>query len=471
MTDVILFKPLYTYYAEEYMPYSLLFVASYLVKEGFSVRIIDESLEPNWKEVVLKELKKKPILFGVTSMTGQQIKNGLKFSEFVKKHSEIPVIWGGPHVVILPEQTLENPLVDFVVRSEGELTILELVKALKQENSFENILGLGYKKNKKLFLNKDRPPINLDDIPSIPFHLVDIEKYIDSNLGGKRTFRMPTTRGCPHKCSFCVHTLSKTPWRSMSVEKIIRDLQEIIREYNIDSLYWADDNFFVSKKRVERIAKSLIKEEIYITWSANCRVDYLDTYDDSFLDLLKQSGCYDLSLGIESGSNKILKKIKKGITREQILRIKNKLSDKKIRQTYLFMIGFPDETRNDVMLTVSMIKKLLKKNKYFFMAFSPTPYTPYPGTELYDLAVKKGFNPPNSLEGWINMDWQDIKLPWLSKSERRFVDTVMSNLRALAIENSLVRNYFLFKLFLIERFDILIPNFERSIYRFFKKFL
>lgn len=469
MTDVVLFKPIYTYYSEAHIPYSLLFVASYLVKEGFSVRIIDECIEPKWKNIVLKELKNKPLLFGVTSMTGQQIKNGLKFTEFIKKNSNVPVVWGGPHLVILPKQTLKNHLIDFVVRGEGEITILELVRALKQKKKFKNILGLGYKKNDELFLNKNRSQINLDEIPEIPFHLVDIEKYIDSDFGCKRTFRMPTTRGCPHKCTFCVHTLYKSPWRSMSVEKIILDLKKIIERFNIDSLYWMDDNFFVDKKRVDRIVKSLIEEGINISWSANCRIDYLDSYDYSFLDLLKRSGCYDLSIGIESGSNKVLKNIKKGITREQILRVKDKLSARGIRQTYLFMIGFPDETREDVFQTVSLIKQLLKDNKYFHMAFSPTPYTPYPGTELYETAVKKGFLEPKNLEGWINMDWQDINLPWFSKSEKKFIESVMTNLRGLAINNYFLRKYFLFKLFLLEKFGFIMPNFERYIYRFFKK--
>lgn len=468
MTDVVLFRPKYYDYNVEStsLPFGLLHVASTLIKEGYTVRIIDEVVNLNWQNIVLSEIKRNPLIFGVSSMTGKQIKYGLIFSKFVKKHSDVPVVWGGIHASLLPKQTLENENIDFVVKGEGEETIAELVKALETRQDLRSIRGLGFKQGNMMFVNKDRPLIKLDTIPDIPYDLIDINHYIYTRFA-ERTLEMCTSRGCQHNCTFCYNlNFNKHTWRSPSVDNIFDNLHEIIHKFKIDRFFWIDDNFFGNKKRVNEIAKKIIREKIDIKWQANCRVDYIYNYNQKFINILKKSGCDTLVLGVESGSNKILRSINKGVTREQVLKVKNKLIKNKIYQDYLFMMAFPDETNKDMMQTINLIYRLINKNKFFGNLIGPTLYTPCPGTDLYDESLRKGFQEPKNLEGWIKADWEklNINIPWLSVKRRRFINNLISNMGGIGMNNKLIKRYFLFKLYLLARFKIYIPCFEKNIF-------
>jgi len=462
--DVVLFRPKYSDYRVTSLPvpWGLLSVASYLKREGLTVRIIDELALPDWAGPLEEALGRKPVFCGVSVMTGKQIKYGLRVSRFVKARSRTPVVWGGIHPSVLPGQTLADSSVDFVVKGEGEETAVELAAALAAGRSGAGIAGLGFKRNGRPVVNEDRPFLDLDALPETPFDLIDVERYVGTRFGARRSFELCTSRGCPHDCAFCYNpAFSRRRWRTMSVGRILDRLRRLIGEYRIDGLTWREDDFFVDRERVKAICEGLIREKFRIKWHADCRVDYLDGCGGDFLELLKESGCRALTLGVESGSDRILRKIGKGITREQVLRVRDRLSRAGIVQNYHFMMGFPGETDDDLRQTVGLMDLLMKDNPFFGHINGPSLYTPYPGTGLYEESLRRGFEPPSCLEDWTDMDWHALRIPWLTGRKRRIVEDTAWNI--MGISQRGLRAYSLLKFRLLARRNIHIPCFERRL--------
>ncbi len=218
------------------LPASLLYVAAPLVEKGYEVKIIDQRLEKDWQNLLIKELKDRPLAVGISAKTGKQIFYGLEASRVVKENSKVPVIWGGVHPTLLPEQTLQNPYIDFVVIGEGERTFLNLIQKLEAGDNYEDLDGIGFKKNNQTVCNPPKEFLNLDDLPEIPYQLVDIEKYIakKSFASGKeaRNIAFYTSRGCPHRCAFCYNKeFNKQRWRGESAPRVVERIKEMIAEY------------------------------------------------------------------------------------------------------------------------------------------------------------------------------------------------------------------------------------------------
>jgi anaerobic magnesium-protoporphyrin IX monomethyl ester cyclase len=472
MSDIVLFRPKYTdeNITQRSVPWGLLYVSSFLVKEGYTVSIIDEIATPDWERMILDEIKSHSILFGVSSMSGVQIKYGLIFSQFVKRHSDIPIVWGGVHPTILPKQTLENENIDFVVIGEGEETIIELVRALEGKQSLNSVKGLAFKQDGEIFVNDERPPLNLDNIPDLPYNLIDINLYLYERFSRKRVVELITSRGCSFRCRYCYNqSFNKSKWKSLSIDNIFNNLNKVIHDYSVDGIMWLEDNFFLNKRRVREIAQKIVKEKIDIKWGAECRVDFIYNFSQEFIDLLKRSGWYSVTLGAESGSNRILKYINKGITREQSAEAHKKLTENGIHQNYFFMIGFPEETDEDILQTMRLIYEIARKGKYVDNIILSS-YTPYPGTGLYDECLMKGFKQPQSLADWIKMDFHRLNLPWFTELKNKRIESISWNTRGLKKKFGLVvYKYFVFKLYLLIKFRITFPSFEKVLYTKYRK--
>lgn len=429
MTDIILFFPSYETTDVRLLPMSVLSVAAPLVQNGYQVKIIDQRVDKDWKKNLLEEIKEKPLAVGISALTGKQILNGIKVSKLVKENSDIPVIWGGVHSSLMPHQTMENKYIDFVVIGEGEETFLELVRALSSKGSSENIKGLGYKKNNKIFINPPRDFIDLDKLPEIPYHLINIENYIEkkSFATGKpaRDIALYTSRGCPHRCGFCYNKeFNKRRWRGKSAERVVEDMKKLIKDYRVTSFNIEDDEFFVDIKRVGKICELILKEGLNIEIFTNCRVNYVaNNMDDNYLKLLYRAGFKTLAFGVESGSEKILDLMRKDITIEQVFETIRKLKKAGINSKYYFMAGFPTETIDDLYETTDLIYKMKQINPQIRIpAWRIT--TPFPGTELYTESLKHGFIPPKSLEQWADFSFETFKTPWISKKQKRIIRNV-----------------------------------------------
>lgn len=426
MNEVVLFFPK-TKEKEEsrLLPASILMVAAPLVKAGFKVKIIDQRAEPNWRRILIKELKNEPLVFGVSSLTGRQIEYALEASHLAKEKSEVPVVWGGVHASLLPEQTLKNASVDFVVIGEGEQTFSDLCLALKNKTDFKQISGLGFKDNRRTTINLRREFLNMDELPRMPYELVNLENYISEKSfasGQKaRNIALYTSRGCPHRCGFCYNQrFNKGRWRGQSAERVVAEMEHLIKNWGINAFEIEDDEFFVDLERAKKICEMILQKNWDIEIFATCRINYLNRMNDDYLFLIKKAGFKTLAFGVESGSGKILKMINKDITREQVLECVRRLKKAGINSKYYFMAGFPGENEDDLKKTTELIWQIKQIDRCVRIPAWRT-YTPYPGTDLYQVSREKGFNPPETLKEWANFDFGKTEMPWLSGRQKRII--------------------------------------------------
>ncbi len=418
MADVILVQPKLGYMdsirTKPFLPLGLISSAT-LIAQEYDVVLIDQRME-GWQTKLKNELKKNPLCVATTAITGSQIKHALEISRFVKANSESKMIWGGIHASILPRQTLRNENVDIVIEGEGEITLYELVKSLKKENKeIRGIKGTYCKNKNKITANKPRGFVNLDKLPGLPYRLVDIRDYMPL-YQGKKSVSIQSSRGCIHQCAYCYNTpFNKGCWRPVPVKKVIEQMNFLV-ENGAENLYFVDDNFFVDLKRGMEIAKEIKK--IGVNWGLQGVTHFsLKKMNKDHLEFLGKTNLGRMSIGIESGSERIRQMIGKLEKPKELIELNKKLSKFNIILYYTFMMGFPTETEAEIMQTVNLLFRLLKDNKN---ARNSPIYNlmPYPGTKILEIAKEHGFKEPQSLEGWANYEHHNVNVPYIKDKEK-----------------------------------------------------
>jgi radical SAM superfamily enzyme YgiQ (UPF0313 family) len=417
---------------ESRIPWSVIYPVIYLANEkNFKIHIIDQSIErDSWEERVKSILKENVLCVGVSSLTGSTIYYGLQFSKVIKSiNKEIPVVWGGVHASILPQQTLDNPYIDIVVRYEGEETFRDLVYSLDSKTPLESVKGISFKRDGVIHHNPKRPFIDLNSLPALPFSLIELEKYIlpTHKIEGNtlRSVQFFISRGCPEECTFCTNTaFNEKKYRRLSPENTVTHIKQFMeelkkRDLKCEHFWFPDDNFFVNQNRVRRIMDLLLQEGISIKWSAYCHLRYMSRWDDDFLTYLKQAGLTQIYCGVESGSERILEFIKKKISLDDVYQVNRRLRDLNIPVKYSFMGGMPTETHEDLCKTIELMARLIKDNPNAETT-RISIFCPYPGTELFNLSKSYGFVPPDSLEDWVYLNkFLPVRTPWLDKKLKK----------------------------------------------------
>jgi anaerobic magnesium-protoporphyrin IX monomethyl ester cyclase len=396
------------------IPLSLLYLAAVLRENGFACEILDMRVQDSSRCDLSSTL-----CVGITSMTGPMIGDGLAFARSVRSYDgSIPVVWGGIHPTILPEQTARSELVDAVVRGEGEQTLLELVRKIAEGGPFDAVAGITFQRSGTTVSTPDRPFIDLDMLPpELPYDLLRMDRY------DLTAFPVHTSRGCPGKCTFCYNqSFNRGSYRCKSAGKVLLEVDALVNRFNIkDVSFGYEDNFFVSRKRVEDVCTGLAERDSLVEWVACCRFDSIYRYGEEFLELLEASGCRQLLFGGESGSQEILDGVlQKGITVEQMLEVTRRLSKTGIAQTVFFMSGLPTETDRDLAMTMSLIDELARLNpKVTIVGFQI--YVPYPGTRLFEMVHDQyGYELPGTLEEWADYKlFRDVKSTWLPRKKER----------------------------------------------------
>lgn len=441
MAEVILFRPIEKHAKVFHrFPLGLVYIAAPLIKKDYTVKIIDMETCPDWPTTLKDAVDSSTICAGVSAMTGYQIKGGLDFAQTLRKIRRIPVVWGGLHPSLLPLQTLNNEVVDIVVVGEGEEKFLRIVESLKNNASLQHIKGIMYKQNGQVqYTEPEENFLDMDKLPIPAYELIDFEYYSAQKrrfMGEKkRVIDFNPARGCPHRCAFCYNIkFNRRKWRMMGAENILDAVAEIKRRYNVDAINFVADNFFVDKDRVYNICKGIIDRKFDISWHSDIRIDTFLHYEDELVKLLKESGCTTLTFGVESGSNRMLKLIQKDITVEDVLKAHQKAKDFGFILNYHFMVGFPEETKKDIIETMKLIRTL-KRDKNVTI-YGPGTYVPYPGTPLYERCLELGFVPPNRLEDWIDYDFDELsKLTWFSKDFKNYLREIWYVFHATGEDN------------------------------------
>ncbi len=400
-------------------PLALLSIASTLLPD-FSVEIVDQRVCDDFWGDLERAVRKDPLLVGITSMTGTQIYHGLEASKFIKERSSVPIVWGGMHPTIYPAQTVAKPYIDFVIKGEGEEAIRRLVEELaKNKPDFQKVPALFWKENGRINGTPEADPLDLDTLPKIPWQLVDVEEYtlpIQYKYPGvTRLLPFMGSRGCPFKCTYCSQPVLTRQYRMMNPTKAIDECMEMVDEYNLDHITFFDDEFFANRKWVTKMAENIGGR---FTWWSQGRATDLLRVD---LKKLESHGMLVVAPGLESGSNRMLKFIKKGSTVEQYYESNQKLTETNIIAQYNFIIGYPSETYGELNETVDFVLHLMETNKNAVVN-QLSPLTPLPGTELLRQAVEDyGFKEPERLEDWIQITRGKQDRPWFDKKTLRNV--------------------------------------------------
>ena len=396
------------------VPLSLLHLASFLIKGGYSVKLLDLRLER------LSDFKiGKPLFVGISSIHASQIRYGLEFARRVRTlDSSIPLVWGGVHPTLLPEQTVASEFVDVVVRGEGEKTLLELADKISAGEPLHEVKGITFKSGGIIRSTPDREPMDLDEIPiELPFDLLPLDKYATLKSG---RYHIQTSRGCPHECGFCYNTVyHKRTWRGKSARRVVDEIEYALEKFpHIKIIDPIDDNFFVDQKRVIDICQEIIRRKIKISWRANCRFDYMSEYSKDFIELMAKSGCSEIDFGGETGSERLLSIIAKDITPMQMLRSVENLRKwaPSIEPFVSWMSGLPTETDEELMQTCDLMDRMSEVNPKT-QHYGVFLYTPFPSPILDSLGPE--FKPPQSFDEWGKSEVFHFKPPWHPK---RYVD-------------------------------------------------
>lgn len=416
-------------YSATSLPIGIGTLAGCLLAKGKQVKIIDELIDPidrRFSDIdnYLKCLN-KPYIFGISCLT-INIGRGFEMAKLLKaKYPDSKIILGGIHPTALPEEALTTGDVDIVVRGEGEETLLLLYDAIKNDQSYCNIAGISFGKDGNITHNPDRPLIqNLDTIPRFPYELFDANKY---NLGF-----LVTSRGCPYNCIFCSQRLiSGKKYRFSSCETIIETINLLINKYNQQSITFLDDNFLVNKKRVKLLCELIVQNRFNVKAKFGCQTR-ADNVDEEVLTYLKNAGFASIGLGIETGSERLMKILNKGETVRDNIEAVKMIKRMGFDINCFFLFGVPSETSEERFETYRLAKELRLNYAKF------NNIVPYPGTRLFGIAKKEGilnisknWKNFNSVEGVVKGVFSKSKLPYVpsnttEKKLRR--DLVRANL-------------------------------------------
>jgi radical SAM superfamily enzyme YgiQ (UPF0313 family) len=403
-------------------PTGIFKIASFC-KDSYDIIVLDQRLESDAINTISDLFTKNNdiICLGISVMTGEQIKYAIDISKVF--HGHLPIVWGGMHPTILPQQTFESGIMDYIIIGEGEEAFLNLLDYLSGKY-VEGEMFLS--KNNKNF--KYNYLADLNSAGYIDFSAYKIrEDYFVKRDGFKRAFTLETSRGCPYNCFYCHNSIFKKPYRGLSPENVLETIILLKCDYSIDGVVFQEDNFFADIDR----AKKIIHELAYITdvgWKTNSRINYFYKLidDTKFMEHLLESGCKVMQFGIESGSLRIIKEINKKIEIDKVIEVNKKLSEYPLSIRYNFIIGFPGETKDDINDTLNLIDTLQNDNNHVETPFVNI-YNPYPGTHLYEKALKYGFEEPKNLQEWSKMEWNRACLNSLTPETRTFIEKISTD--------------------------------------------
>jgi anaerobic magnesium-protoporphyrin IX monomethyl ester cyclase len=415
MAYILLVNPkigIYSKVFKPFMPLSLLAAAALVDQEGHTIEILDQAVDKNWETTLLNRIQtRNPVLVGITSMTGAQLKGAIRAAELTRQHSSVPIVFGGVHASLFPEGSLAPEYVDYVIVGEGETALSQLVSFLTTGSPKpDSIQNLGWK-NPGVIINLRASFHDMNALPDTPFHLVNIKPYLHTYFWEKNVIDLESSRGCPYNCGFCYNEkYNQRKWRALNPQKMVGVIRNLVTRYGITNFLYIDDSFFVDKKRVMDFV-SLIENEPYsIKMGFQGRINSLAKFTDSELNRFIKAGAVFFQFGVESGSPRILKLINKCLTVEEALEMNQRLKEyNQVSTFYNFMVGLPTETRQDVLATVDVAWKLLEQNPRAYLGTIHL-YKEYPGTPLYQMALDEGYTPPETLEEWSRYDWQSVIL-------------------------------------------------------------
>ncbi|MFX1416188.1 MAG: B12-binding domain-containing radical SAM protein [Promethearchaeota archaeon] len=329
-----------------------------------------------------------PDVVGISGTATPSIYDTYRAARLVKRFdSKTHVVAGGAHVTFEDTNVLaECPEIDIVVRGEGEATMNALLKAIQTKQGLTDIRGITYRRDSQVIRNPDMPHVkDLDSIPFPAYDLLDLKKYFAGNYPWAT---MITSRGCPYKCVFCSSSrIVGKRWRGRSPSNVVEEIEMLEQKYAVREIEFLDDLFTFDKDRVREFCELLKSRGVGFGWTCSTRADVMARYPH-MARWLRAAGCHTVYIGAESGSQRILNIMKKGISVDDIVRSVRILKREGLGVILSFIIGTPSETKQEIDATIDLACRLDPDLAQF------TVLTPYPGTPLFDEARKNGWLVP-----------------------------------------------------------------------------
>ena len=424
---IILFHPRATRPKNCRLPLAVLALAAVL--EGREeYEIVDGNINDRPLETILKLIDSHPIeLVGVSVMPGPQMVAAMETSREIRRlRPQVKIAWGGYFPSIYPDAALNAKYIDFVVRGQGEDTLLELLEAMRGNRSFDSIRGLSYKDAFGLHRsNPERPMKGPDNFPWSPFHRVPVEGYLRPSFFGKRTAVHHASIGCPFNCSFCgVHAAYGRDEKMESPQRTIAILEHLVSNYGADSVQFYDMNFFLREDHTVDLMERLAP--LNLRWWCEARVDIMSRYSNATMAAIKRAGCTMIFFGAESGSDWALQEMQKGITTEQTRIMARRTREFGIIPEFSFVVGNPKDPERDTRETLQFIRSLKRINPGSEIIVQHYTPTPQPGAMYGDVDDKVSF--PDSPAEWATKKWMDFTLridtraPWMKRKTKTLID-------------------------------------------------
>ena len=411
-------------------PLGIAYIAAMLEKDSHEVKIIDG---PAWATVFgydFKNLEKdmkdfSPDVIGVSASTSQieHAKRTITIAKAVNK--DCVVILGGPLISAEPKALLGFEDVDYGVYGEADLTFSEILKSIERKESLEGKEGVIWRENSHVRFLKPQVITTLDQIPMPARHLLKMEIYRPSPANYRRlpATTIMTSRGCPYQCIFCSRPTEGTAFRAHSAERVVEEIEQLATKYGIKDIQIFDDTFSLIPSRVEKICQGIIDKKLDVWWNCMTRVDKINP---ELLNLMKKAGCYEIGFGIESGSDRILQFIKKATTTDAVRKGVKMTKDAGIDVRGFFMIGFPTETKDEILQTINFAKELDVDVAQFMVS------TPYPGTEMWEIA---------KTNGTISEDWNSFT--FYAPDKIPFSSNILSDKEILSLYKKAYKSFYL----------------------------
>ncbi|NWG02516.1 MAG: B12-binding domain-containing radical SAM protein [Syntrophaceae bacterium] len=355
-------------------PLGILYLAGYIEREGYRVDVIDLAVRKRQKGLDFKKYD----LVGISTDTTRH-RQALRLAEKAKKRG-CTVVMGGPHPGYVDEEILSTQKVDFIVHGEGEITFSELVSAVqKKDGNFDSIKGISFFHKGQVVRTPPRP--FLEDLNSLPFparHLIDMDDYRRTKLGGRPITPLITSRGCPYRCAFCASShFWGTKVRMRSVEAILKELEELYGRYHFNAVAFLDDTFNVFPQRVADLCRGIIERKLDLWWWCLSRADLL-LRNERMVSEMVRAGAKSIFIGVESPHPKTLEELKKGIDVEDMIQTVTMLKRNGLEIHAAYILGGLRETAKTIHETIRFAKRLDTNVAQFSIL------TPYPGTAIYE---------------------------------------------------------------------------------------
>lgn len=368
-------------------PLGIAYLGAVLEKVGHQVKIIDAPPLGYTLEEIIGEFKEfNPDLVGLTCLT-PDFHKVVSLAKAIKAERAMPIIIGGPHLTAAPEETMKHNFFDYGVIGEGEETLLELVETLesKRFDQLENLKGIVYRQNGRVVKTLPRPYLNnLDDLPFPARHLMpSFKQYHPTPASYKKlpVGTMITSRGCPFRCLYCDRSIFGNQFRFRSAKNVVDEIEVIIKDFGAREIRIWDDTFNAKPERVIEICQEIVRRKLDFPWTCLGRVNFIT---EEMVRWMKKAGCWQISFGVESGDDEVLKNIRKGQTTEMVRKAIKLVRQAGIGCRGFFMLGLPGDTEKTIRKTIEFSKELDLDVAGFY------PTIPFPNTDLTKMAERTG---------------------------------------------------------------------------------